>query len=105
AKSFLQNENLLLPRAIDFGRMGSSRMKGASMWQGSPSKTGYLRAGLALLLSICGIGLMALAFAPAESGSRTGGAMTPTLASATKLPATLPPDMPMALTIVLNRAD
>src|SRR5205085_5544635 len=87
--------------------MGSSRMKGASMWQGSPSNTGYvyLRAGVALLLSVCGIALMVLAFAPAESGSRTGGAMTPTLASATKLPETLPPDMPLTLTIVLNRAD
>jgi len=48
---------------------------------------------------------MALALAPAESSSHHGGVMTPALAAATKLSGTLAPDMPMALTIVLNRAD
>src|SRR5438874_2635667 len=65
----------------------------------------YLRAGIALFLSIGGIALAALALAPAKSAGPKGGAMTPAPAGVTRLPETLPPDMPMALTIVLNRAD
>src|SRR5438067_1349357 len=41
-------QNFRLSRAIDFGTLGSVRMKAVSMWQSSPCKAGYLRAGVGL---------------------------------------------------------
>src|SRR5205085_12564475 len=83
-------------------------MKQVISRRGSPSKTGqiYLRAMVVLLLFVSGIALAALAVAPPKSARPDiAAAMTPSVLGAAKLPQTLPTDMPVTLTIVLNRAD
>src|SRR3954449_1724660 len=82
-------------------------MRRLNMWRPLSRKAGFvcLRFGAATVLFACGTALVTLAFAPAKSVAIKNGVMTPSVAGATKLPGTLPPDSALTLTIVLNRAD
>src|SRR4051794_1555596 len=82
-------------------------MTEARTWRIRPWQTGcsYLRAGVALSLFIGGLAIAVLALAASKSAAVKGGVMTRSLAGATKLAETLPADMPLTLTVLLNRAD
>jgi hypothetical protein len=77
------------------------------MWRIRSWLTGcsYLRAGGALSLFVCGIAIAVLALTASKSAAVKGRVMTRSVAGATTVPETLPADMPLTLTVVLNRAD